>query len=50
MQIILFLIMGMLFPIQASISARLSSYSKTPLTASFIAFSLGSVILLIINL
>ncbi|AZS15239.1 DMT family transporter [Paenibacillus lutimineralis] len=54
MQIALFLIMGiimgMLFPIQASISARLSSYSTTPLTASFIAFSLGSVILLIINL
>ena len=42
MQIILYLIMGiiigMFFPIQASISARLSSYSKTPLTASLIAF------------
>lgn len=54
MQITLYLIMGiiigMFFPIQASISARLSSYSKTPLTASFIAFSLGTVILLIINL
>ncbi|KAA1181057.1 DMT family transporter [Paenibacillus sp. B2(2019)] len=54
MQIILYLIMGiilgMFFPIQASISARLSSYSKTPLTASFIAFCLGTVILLIINL
>lgn len=54
MQIMLYLIMGliigMFFPIQASISARLSSYSKTPLTASFIAFSLGTVILLIINL
>jgi len=54
MQIIFYLIIGliigMFFPIQASISARLSSYSKTPLTASFIAFSLGSVILLIINL
>ncbi|WP_217562614.1 DMT family transporter [Paenibacillus sp. GbtcB18] len=54
MQIIFYLLMGitigMLFPIQASISARLSSYSKTPFTASFIAFSLGSVILLIINL
>ncbi|MFB6363464.1 DMT family transporter [Paenibacillus elgii] len=54
MEIALFLIMGviigMLFPVQASISARLSSYSKTPLTASFIAFTLGSVILLIINL
>ena len=44
------IIIGMLFPIQASISSRLSSYSKTPLTASFIAFSLGSVILFIINL
>ncbi|WP_353095150.1 DMT family transporter [Tissierella praeacuta] len=54
MQITLYLIMGiiigMFFPIQASISARLSSYSKTPLTASFIAFSLGTVILLVINL
>lgn len=54
MQITLYLIIGiiigMFFPIQASISARLSSYSKTPLTASLIAFSLGSVILLIINL
>ncbi|GKS14985.1 membrane protein [Paenibacillus chitinolyticus] len=54
MQIIFYLLMGitigMLFPIQASISARLSSYSKTPFTASFIAFSLGSVILLIVNL
>lgn len=54
MQIILYLIMGiiigMFFPIQASISSRLSSYSKTPLTASFIAFSLGTVILFIINL
>ena len=54
MQITLYLIMGiiigMFFPIQASISARLSSYSKTPLTASFIAFSLGTVILFIINL
>ncbi|WP_213469707.1 DMT family transporter [Paenibacillus dendritiformis] len=38
------------FPIQASIGARLSSYSKTPLTASFIAFSAGTFILLIINL
>ena len=44
------IIIGMLFPIQASISSRLSSYSKTPLTASFIAFSLGTVILFIINL
>jgi len=44
------IIIGMFFPIQASISSRLSSYSKTPLTASFIAFSLGSVILFIINL
>lgn len=44
------IIIGMFFPIQASISTRLSSYSKTPLTASFIAFSLGTVILLIINL
>lgn len=54
MQIMLYLIMGiiigMFFPIQASISARLSSYSKTPLTALFISFSLGTVILLIINL
>ncbi|ACA56863.1 DMT family transporter [Clostridium botulinum] len=54
MQITLYLIIGiiigMFFPIQASISARLSSYSKTPLTASLIAFSLGTVILLIINL
>ncbi|MBU5675281.1 DMT family transporter [Alkaliphilus sp. MSJ-5] len=54
MQITLYLIMGiiigMFFPIQASISARLSSYSKTPLTASLTAFSLGTVILLIINL
>ncbi|MBU5307522.1 DMT family transporter [Clostridioides mangenotii] len=54
MQITLYLIIGviigMFFPIQASISARLSSYSKTPLTASFIAFSLGTIILLIINL
>lgn len=54
MQIMFYLIMGiiigMFFPIQASISARLSSYSKTPLTASFIAFSLGTVLLLIINL
>jgi transporter family-2 protein len=54
MQIIFYLIIGliigMFFPIQASISARLSSHSKTPLTAAFIAFSLGSVILLIINL
>lgn len=40
----------MFFPIQASISSRLSSYSKTPLTASFIAFSLGTIILFIINL
>lgn len=44
------IIIGMFFPIQASISSRLSSYSKTPLTASFIAFSLGTVILFIINL
>lgn len=43
------IIMGTFFPIQASISARLSSSSKTPLTASLIAFSLGTVILLIIN-
>lgn len=55
MQIILLylimgIIIGMLFPIQASISARLGSYSKTPLTASFVAFTFGSVILLIINL
>jgi transporter family-2 protein len=54
MQIMFYLIMGiaigMFFPIQASISARLSSYSKTPLTASLTAFSLGTVILLIINL
>lgn len=54
MQIMIYLIIGiiigMFFPIQASISSRLSSYSKTPLTASFIAFSLGTVILLIINL
>lgn len=44
------IIMGTFFPIQASMSARLSSSSKTPLTASLIAFSLGTVILLIINL
>lgn len=48
--LIMGIIMGILFPIQASISARLGSYSKTPLTASFVAFSFGSVILLIINL
>lgn len=30
--------------------ARLSSYSKTPLTASFLAFSAGTLILLIVNL
>lgn len=39
MQITLYLIIGiiigMFFPIQASISARLSSYSKTPLTAKY---------------
>lgn len=44
------IIMGTFFPIQASMSARLSSSSKTPLTASLIAFTLGTVILLIINL
>ncbi|WP_210429459.1 DMT family transporter [Paenibacillus dendritiformis] len=54
MQTTLYLIIGIIigrfFPIQASIGARLSSYSKTPLTASFIAFSAGTFILLIINL
>lgn len=54
MQITLYLItgiiMGTFFPIQASMSARLSSYSKTPLTPSLIAFSLGTVMLLFINL
>jgi len=48
--LIIGIIMGTFFPIQASMSARLSSSSKTPLTASLIAFSLGTVILLIINL
>lgn len=44
------IIMGMFFPIQASLSARLTSHAKTPLTASFFAFVLGSVILLVVNL
>jgi transporter family-2 protein len=53
MQILFYLaagiFLGILFPIQASMSSRLSRYSKTPLTASFIAFALGSFVLLIIN-
>lgn len=54
MQIILYLIIGvaigMSFPIQASLNVRLSFHAKTPLTASFIAFLSGLIILLILNL
>lgn len=45
--ILLGLLAGAFFPIQATINARLRTYAKTPLTASFIAFSVGSVILFI---
>lgn len=40
---------GMLFSIQASINARLSSISKNPFTVSLMLFSLGAFILLLIN-
>lgn len=40
---------GALFPIQASISARLSTFAKTPLVASFIAFAVGTILLFIVN-
>ena len=45
--ILLGLLAGAFFPIQATINARLRTYAKTPLTASFIAFSVGSIILFI---
>jgi len=54
MQTILYLsfgiLIGMLFPVPASFSSHLSSYSKTPLTPSFIAFGVGTMLSLLLNL
>lgn len=54
MQIMLFIlagmVLGMMFPVQASVSARLSSYSRTPLIASLVAFVLGGSVLLVLNM
>lgn len=43
--IFLGLLAGICFPIQATINARLRTFTKTPFMASFIAFSVGSIIL-----
>lgn len=45
--ILLGIMAGACFPIQATINAKLRTYAKTPLTASFIAFSVGSIVLFI---
>lgn len=48
--LIIGLIVGMIFPIQATLGARLNSGSDNKYIGTFIAFSLGSVILLFINI
>ncbi|MGX7024288.1 DMT family transporter [Vagococcus hydrophili] len=52
MSFILFLILGIAagacFPVQATINSRLASFAKNPLTASLIAFSVGSVVLFVL--
>lgn len=42
-------VLGMIFPIQATLGARINSGSKNKLTGSMVAFVFGSVILFIIN-
>lgn len=52
MSFILFLILGIAagacFPVQATINSGLASFAKNPLTASLIAFSVGSVVLFVL--
>ncbi|HCM89856.1 MULTISPECIES: DMT family transporter [Vagococcus] len=52
MNIFIFLILGLIagacFPVQATINSRLGSYTKNPLTASLIAFSVGSIVLFLL--
>lgn len=43
--ILLGIIAGACFPIQAVINAKLRTFTKTPFMASFIAFSVGSIVL-----
>lgn len=54
MSILIYILLGILsgacFPIQATINARLRTYTKTPLTASLIAFSVGSIVLFVMLL
>lgn len=46
--IILGILAGACFPIQATINAKLRAYTKTPFSASLVAFSVGATVLFII--
>lgn len=46
--ILLAIIVGAFFPVQASINAKLSSFLKTPLMAAFVNFMIGAIALLFI--
>lgn len=46
--ILLGILAGACFPIQATINAKLRTYTKTPFSASLIAFSVGAIVLFII--
>ncbi|MBC1418248.1 DMT family transporter [Listeria fleischmannii] len=41
---------GMVMPIQTSVNTRLKGYTQSPFIASFVSFSVGSIVLVIISL
>jgi len=54
MNFIFFILLGILagafFPVQATINARLGQAAKNPVVASFVAFSVGSIVLFLLLL
>ncbi|MGX7014924.1 DMT family transporter [Vagococcus silagei] len=48
--VILGVLAGLFFPIQASINSRLGGIARNPIVASFTAFSVGSMVLIVLLL